>query len=65
MCKTSDLVGQLSADEKISLKKIARGGDPDKLPMTEVTTLIKLGLAIVEMGKLNLTGMGRRAVGMI
>lgn len=65
MCKTSDLVDQLSADERISLKKIARGSDPDKLPMAQVTTLIKLGLAFVEMGKLSLTGTGRRAVSMI
>ena len=65
MCKTSDLVERLSADEKISLKKIARGGDPDKLPMSEVTKLIKLGLAFVEMGNLSLTGTGRRALGMI
>lgn len=65
MCKTSDLVDQLSADEKISLKKIARGSDPDKLPMKQITTLIKLGLAFVEMGNLNLTGTGRRALSMI
>ena len=65
MCKTSDLIDQLSADEKISLKKIARGSDPDKLPMTQVTALIKLGLAYVEMGTLSLTGTGRRALSMI
>ncbi|MBY8977878.1 hypothetical protein KHP62_18845 [Rhodobacteraceae bacterium NNCM2] len=65
MCKTSDLVDQLSANEKASLKRIARGGNPDKVPMPDITKLIRLGLAFVEMGTLNLTGTGRRALGMI
>ncbi|MEM9046151.1 MAG: hypothetical protein AAGC81_15805 [Pseudomonadota bacterium] len=65
MCTTSDLVDQLSADERACLKRIGRGGNPDKLPMTAISKLIKLGLAMVEMGTLSLTGTGRRALGMI
>ncbi|MEM6904484.1 MAG: hypothetical protein AAF568_01200 [Pseudomonadota bacterium] len=65
MCKTSDIVDQLSANEKAALKKIGRGGSPDTLPMTAISKLITLGLAFVEMGNLVLTGTGRRALGMI
>lgn len=65
MCKTSDLVGQLSPNERAALKRIGRGGNPDDLPMPAITKLIGLGLAFVEMGTLNLTGTGRRAIGMI
>lgn len=65
MCRTSDLVDQLSTDEKVTLKKIARGNDPDMLPTTNITQLIRLGFAIVEMGNLALTGTGRRALNMI
>lgn len=65
MCKTSDLVEQLSSDERLALKKIARGSNPDTVPMPSITRLIQLGLAFVEMGNLALTGTGRRAIGMI
>lgn len=65
MCKTSDLLDQLSANERASLKRLARGTNPDKIPMPDITKLIHLGLAFVEMGALDLTGSGRRAVSMI
>ncbi|MEM7239289.1 MAG: hypothetical protein AAF501_15900 [Pseudomonadota bacterium] len=65
MCKTSDLVEKLSPNEKASLKRIGRGKNPDDLPMPDITKLIRLGLAFVEMGTLNLTGTGKRALGFI
>lgn len=65
MCETSRLVEQLTSDEKACLRQIGRGGNPDSLSMSAISRLIRLGLAMVEMGTLNLTGTGRRALGMI
>ncbi|MEO0993222.1 MAG: hypothetical protein AAFX62_05360 [Pseudomonadota bacterium] len=58
-------MGQLTDAEQASLREIARGTVHGDIPFTHAEKLIRLGLAELVCGDQELTGQGRRAVGML
>lgn len=65
MCRTSELLGQLSEDEQASLQEIARGARHEQIPFVHAEKLIRLGLAELLCGDQELTRLGKRAAGML
>ncbi|MEM9146265.1 MAG: hypothetical protein AAGC57_08710 [Pseudomonadota bacterium] len=65
MCRTSELLGQLSEDEQASLQDIARGGSQDCIPDGHAEKLLRLGLAELVCGDQALTHRGKRAAQML
>jgi len=65
MCRTSELVDQLSPEERASLKSIATGICCPRIPFEHAEKFIRLGLAELNCGDQALTRRGKRACGMI
>lgn len=65
MCRTTELLGQLSEDELVSLREIARGARRTPIPFLHAEKLIRLGLAELVCGDQELTRQGKRAAGML
>ena len=65
MCRTTDLIGQLSQAELGSLKEIGRGPARGRIPHDHAEKFISLGLAELVMGYQELTVQGKRAVRMM
>jgi hypothetical protein len=65
MCRTTELLGQLSEDERNSLREIARGPGRRKIPFPHAEKLIRLGLAELLGGYQELTRQGKRAIEMM
>ena len=62
MCKATQLIGELSEDERMSLAEIGRGPVHARIPDAHAEKLLSLGLAEVVLGDEELTLCGRRAV---
>lgn len=62
MCRTTELLGQLSEDELASLREIGRGPARRKIPFIHAEKLISLGLAELHCGYQELTRQGKRAI---
>lgn len=65
MCRTAELLGQLSEDEKASLTEIGRGPARRRIPFLHAEKLIVLGFAELVFGYQELTVLGKRAVVML
>lgn len=65
MCRAEELLGQLSDDERCSLRDVARGKCCQRIPPSHAEKLIRLGLAELVWGDQILTRQGRRAAEMI
>lgn len=64
MCRTSELLEQLSEDEIASLKEIGRGPGRHKIPANHAETFLRLGLADLVLGYQEITQLGRRVMGL-
>jgi hypothetical protein len=62
MCEISDALRKLNLSECESLSYVGTGPVRDRLPTTHATKLLKLGLAELSCGRIELTPMGRRAI---
>lgn len=61
MCRTMELMDQLTEDEVGSLREIARGPARRRIPHTHAETLLRLGFAELVYGYQELTIHGKRA----
>ncbi|GMG83489.1 hypothetical protein LNKW23_27020 [Paralimibaculum aggregatum] len=64
MCRATELLEQLSEDERQSLCRIRRGACATAIPNDHAEKLIRLGLAELVWGDQILTRQGRRAAEM-
>jgi hypothetical protein len=62
MCRTEELLSQLSEDERRSLAQIGKGTCGKRIPFTHAEKLIALGLTELCCGDPELTRHGRRAL---
>lgn len=62
MCKATDLLAELTPEEKTSLRELCRGDIRARIVWPHAEKLIRLGLAELSFGRLALTFLGRRAV---
>lgn len=65
MCRTSELVEQLTPEERASLTAIGKGVCCPRIPFEHAEKLIRLGLAELNFGDQTLTRHGKRALGML
>ena len=65
MCRTTELLGQLSDAERDSLNELGRGPARRRIPHTHAERLIRLGLAELVLGYQELTVRGKRAVAIL
>lgn len=62
MCRATDLIDDLSAEEKTSLEELGRGPVRQKIPYSHAEKLLRLGLAELNCGHQELTGIGKRVL---
>lgn len=65
MCRTTDLIGQLSDAERESLEELGRGPGRQRIPFDHAEKFLGLGLAELNIGYQELTIQGKRAVLML
>lgn len=64
MCKTTELLGQLTDEERASLRTLS-GPARRKIPFDHAAKFLSLGLAELHCGYQELTISGKRAVTML
>ena len=65
MCRTTEVIGQLSEDERRSLEEIGSGPGRRRIPHSHAEKFLSLGLAELVFGYQELTVRGKRAVAMM
>jgi len=65
MCKVSELVEQLTDDERKSLEKLGGGRPAEDVPAGHAAKFVELGLTELACGAEVLTRSGRRALGLL
>lgn len=65
MCRATELIEELSVEEKTSLDELARGPARRKVPFSHAEKFISLGLTELICGYQELTSIGKRAVSLM